>query len=728
MDRARTAAIYVVPASAIAIAWLRIEGPPRESGRAFLLVLLALVPALAVAVRVRVALVVGVCLLGSWIALGASVATPGRVLTRLWDGTRQFYDVDLPFDPTSFPRMQDAILFAVFVFCVVLGLALAARRALLAVFVLALGAGWPGTLVWGGSELLIGGLILAGALVILAGTLPRTKRAAFPAAVAGALVVACALGLASRPAVAKDELLHWQGWDLYNQTDRSVGVSYVWNSNYTGLDWPKKRTDVLKIEAPDTPFYWRATVLDAFVDDNWIQDLETMEPLVFSGDRAELVPWGQSRKRWVRQRVTIQALRDRHLVGAEEPVAYETRGLGSVSYARGGIAQLERGTTHGQTYLVWSSVRHPTPEQLARSKPRYPMAITVGRGVYVPPFGAAGRNRRVQETIAARTTAYGPLYEAAKAIVGRAKNPYAAVVAIESWLRDSGRFTYDEHPPSVPGVPPLVAFVTETHRGYCQHFAGAMALMLRYLGIPARVAAGFASGTFRDGFWNVTDHDAHTWVEVWFRGYGWLPFDPTPGRGSLDASYSASSKSFDAGAAAALVGAGTAIQRLLQNEAFQSSSNVRGEHARSVPVAPEDKHQALLIAGLVLLGILGLGASVVAAKAVRRRTRYLSADPRQVAAACRRELSEIMLDQRIDVPGSATLPELGELLVSELEIGASVLVESAGGARFAPPAAAAEAAARVRAEARELRRVLRRRLSWFERLAGALSLRSLRSA
>ena len=72
--------------------------------------------------------------------------------------------------------------------------------------------------------------------------------------------------------------------------------------------------------------------------------------------------------------------------------------------------------------------------------------------------------------------------------------------------------------------------------------------------------------------------------------------------------------------------------------------------------------------------------------------------------------------------------ELGELLDSELEIGASVRVESAGGARFAPPAAAAEAAARVRAEARELRRVLRRRLSWFERLAGALSLRSLRSA
>jgi hypothetical protein len=253
-----------------------------------------------------------------------------------------------------------------------------------------------------------------------------------------------------------------------------------------------------------------------------------------------------------------------------------------------------------------------------------------------------------------------------------------------------------------------------------------MALMLRYLGIPARVAAGFASGTYRDGFWTVTDHDAHTWVEVWFRGYGWLPFDPTPGRGSLDASYSASSKSFDAGAAAALVGAGTAIQKLLQNEA-QGSSSVRGEHARSVPIAAEGKHRTLRIVGLVLLGLLVLGASIFAVKAARRRARYLSSDPRRIAAACRRELSEILLDQRIDVPRSATLRELGELLDSELQIGASILVESAGGARFAPPAAAAAAAARVRAEARELRRVLRRRLSWFERLSGALSLRSLRS-
>ena len=74
--------------------------------------------------------------------------------------------------------------------------------------------------------------------------------------------------------------------------------------------------------------------------------------------------------------------------------------------------------------------------------------------------------------------------------------------------------------------------------------------MLRLLGIPARVAAGFVPGRYHDDFWEVTDHDAHAWVEVWFRGYGWLPFDPTPGRGRLAGTYSSTSLGFNARSAA----------------------------------------------------------------------------------------------------------------------------------------------------------------------------------
>jgi len=67
---------------------------------------------------------------------------------------------------------------------------------------------------------------------------------------------------------------------------------------------------------------------------------------------------------------------------------------------------------------------------------------------------------------------------------------------LEQWFRFDGGFTYTNRPVSTPGAP-LVDFVAQTRAGYCQHFAGAMALMLRYLGVPARVAVGFSSGTYK---------------------------------------------------------------------------------------------------------------------------------------------------------------------------------------------------------------------------------------
>ncbi len=77
---------------------------------------------------------------------------------------------------------------------------------------------------------------------------------------------------------------------------------------------------------------------------------------------------------------------------------------------------------------------------------------------------------------------------------------------------------------------PLEHFLFDTKAGYCQHFSGAMALLLRFGGIPARVATGFSPGGFRkrQGEWVVRDRDAHSWVEAWFDGIGWATFDPTP--------------------------------------------------------------------------------------------------------------------------------------------------------------------------------------------------------
>jgi hypothetical protein len=79
---------------------------------------------------------------------------------------------------------------------------------------------------------------------------------------------------------------------------------------------------------------------------------------------------------------------------------------------------------------------------------------------------------------------------------------------------------------------PLEHFLFDTKAGYCQHFSGAMALLLRFGGIPARVATGFSPGGFRksQGEWIVRDRDAHSWVEAWFDGIGWVTFDPDADR------------------------------------------------------------------------------------------------------------------------------------------------------------------------------------------------------
>ena len=88
---------------------------------------------------------------------------------------------------------------------------------------------------------------------------------------------------------------------------------------------------------------------------------------------------------------------------------------------------------------------------------------------------------------------------------------------------------YTETPPAPGRLAPLDAFLFRDRAGYCQHFAGAMALLLRMGGVPAAVAAGFSPGS-RDarGEHIVRDLDAHCWVEAYFPGIGWVTFDPTP--------------------------------------------------------------------------------------------------------------------------------------------------------------------------------------------------------
>src|SRR5262249_4430849 len=158
---------------------------------------------------------------------------------------------------------------------------------------------------------------------------------------------------------------------------------------------------------------------------------------------------------------------------------------------------------------------------------------------------------------------------------------------------------------------PLVDFVQRTKLGYCQQFAGTMALMLRYLGIPSRVAVGFTSGSWKDGVWTVTDHDAHAWVEAWFAGYGWLTFDPTPGRGTLSATHPTPS---DSAAAVRALGTG---RFLTQPKPTRASPRHKGAEARAAGGGGRPDWQFVL----VVLAVAALVLALPLAKATRRRRR-----------------------------------------------------------------------------------------------------------
>jgi transglutaminase-like putative cysteine protease len=105
------------------------------------------------------------------------------------------------------------------------------------------------------------------------------------------------------------------------------------------------------------------------------------------------------------------------------------------------------------------------------------------------------------------------------------------IMAIQGRLHETD-FAYDKTQTYEPTLQSLVQFLTVDKRGFCEQYASAMAVMLRTLGIPARVATGFTPG-HRVGVstdtYSVETSDLHAWVEVPFEGYGWLPFEPTPG-------------------------------------------------------------------------------------------------------------------------------------------------------------------------------------------------------
>ncbi|MEU6401782.1 DUF3488 and transglutaminase-like domain-containing protein [Streptomyces sp. NPDC046985] len=168
--------------------------------------------------------------------------------------------------------------------------------------------------------------------------------------------------------------------------------------------------------------------------------------------------------------------------------------------------------THGLTYLVRSLEVQPSAEQLAAA-PEPPAAL---KREYTEVPGS------LPKTVAAT----------AQKVTQGAANHYEQAVRLQDWFALDGGFRYDTQVEVGTDKDAITRFLRDK-RGFCVHFSFAMAAMARTLGIPARVAVGFAPGAPQgDGTIAVGLKDAHAWPELYFEGIGWTRFEPTPTRGA----------------------------------------------------------------------------------------------------------------------------------------------------------------------------------------------------
>lgn len=270
--------------------------------------------------------------------------------------------------------------------------------------------------------------------------------------------------------------------------------------------------DLLRVRASvEDPGYLRSVTVDTYdVDDGWsLSNLDGRVSVLESRDLAPL-PRGQDGRTVITE---IESLEhdDRFLPLPTSPLSVDVAAGGDWRFDPAAGTVFGRGvTTAGRTYQVTAAEPRPSTELLAAAPPVGDGSPVRDRFTALPPL-----DPRVTSQV--------------EQLVAGAGTPYARVRAILDFLtdRDNG-FTYSLATDPGTSGDDLVDFLEE-RRGYCEQYAGAMAVMVRAAGVPARVALGYTAGDPQDdGSRLITTDDAHAWVEVYFAGLGWVPFDPTP--------------------------------------------------------------------------------------------------------------------------------------------------------------------------------------------------------
>ena len=419
------------------------------------------------------------------------------------------------------------------------------------------------------------------------------------AAVLATVAVAAAVVVGPRlPGASAEAFLSWRGSDGPGDDGRRTTVSPLVDIRGRLVD--QSTTEVFTVSSNQRA-YWRLTSLDTFDGKIWSSDASyrpvgrRLPPAASSAPAADRVV----------QEFTIKSLSSIWLPAAYQPLA--VRGVDDASYnaALGSLITGED-TTDGLTYTVVSSVPRLNGNDLEGA----------ANGDLPPEMDRFVRFPRVS----------GRVVELAKQIGERSDGtPYGRALALQAHFHQGFMYDLDARPGHGAGA--LENFLLRTRRGYCEQFAGAFAAMGRVIGLHTRVAVGFTPGELGpDGRLHVRGLNAHAWPEVFINGFGWVAFEPTPGRGAPGAESYLGVPEAQAlpenPRTATTAGPATTAPA---DDPTPSTTAVSGDLAAGGDATdrarPLRRHPLVITVAVVLLAALALAGAVPLAKASGRRRR-----------------------------------------------------------------------------------------------------------
>jgi transglutaminase-like putative cysteine protease len=416
----------------------------------------------------------------------------------------------------------------------------------------------------------------------------------------------------------------------------------------------------------EVPSYWRLTALDEFDGQIWKSSYGTDDA---DGELPRAVDSAADTES-VRQTVTVEAL-----AGVWLPAAFEPRSLDAGDIDVGWdedsstlIVDRDVPTSDGMTYEVTSAIPRWTEDQLREVSDDDVPAEFREQYTALPDTAALRTDVRQRAELVARQAG--------------AQTPYDRAMALQTYLR-SPPFVYDQTVGPGASADALSAFLFQTRRGYCEQFAGTFAAMARAVGLPTRVAVGFTWGAQdpeETTLYRVRGVHAHAWPEVYFHGYGWVPFEPTPGRAPVGGDQwlglPAGGRQDSTGgtATAGVPGAGAGTDAATQSDELSAGDEQRlnaglgegggtgqGGQAEDSGL-PEGVRRVGIAIGLILAAYLVLvPLAIVARRFVRRRRARTPADKVRLSWRQAIERAEVA---GVRLPASLTVAETADRLVA----------------------------------------------------------------